>query len=336
MRSFLVALVFLLAVYFLIGQMAEAQQIAETLRRGDWRWLVAAFLLQLVWTTNVAASLRAIYRALGIEEKIERLFPLAAAAFFVNIVAPVGGMSGVAVFIAEAKRRGQPIGRVSTAAALLVLYDYAAFLLVLILGLTILFRRGQLTGAEISASAILFLLAVGMGFLLYLGTRSGGQLGRALAWMAGAINGLLRPFIRRDYLSIDQAHDFGHDAAEGLREARRSPGTLIFPVALALSSKALLISILFFVFMAFRQPFSIGTLIAGFSIAYLFLIISPTPSGIGFVEGILTLTLTGLGVPLAAAALIALAYRGITLWLPVAYGLVAFRMVSRAEPSRSA
>jgi len=200
---------------------------------------------------------------------------------------------------------------------------------VLLLGLTVLFRRNQLTGAEITASLILLVLAVGVSSLLYIGMRSGEQLGRVLAWMAQRVNALVRPFLKREYLSIDRAHEFGHEVSEGLRHARKAPENLLLPAALALSSKALLISILFFVFMAFRQPFSVGTLIAGFSIGYLFLIISPTPSGIGFVEGILTLTLRGLNVPLAAAALIALAYRGVTLWFPLAYGAIAFRYVGR-------
>lgn len=331
MRNLLIALVLLLAVYFFISRITEAQQVVDTLQRGDWRWLLAAGLLELAFTVNVAASFRAIYRALGVEEKIERLLPLAAAAFFLNVVAPMAGMSGMAVFIADAKRRDQPIGRVSTAAALLVLFDYAAFIVVLTLGLLVLFRRNQLEASEVIASIILVGIAVGMAFLVYLGMHSAEQLGRALAWMGGLVNRVLRPFIHREYLNVARAHEFAHDAAEGLQEARKSPENLLMPAALALSSKALLISILFMVFMAFRQPFSVGTLIAGFSIAYLFLIISPTPSGIGFVEGILTLTLASLRIPLAAAALIALAYRGITLWFPLAYGAAAFRWVSRNQ-----
>ncbi|MEW6567084.1 MAG: lysylphosphatidylglycerol synthase transmembrane domain-containing protein [Chloroflexota bacterium] len=329
MRKFLLALVFLLAVYFFISRFAEAQQVVATLQRGDWRWLLAAGLLQITNTINIGASFRAIYRGLGLEERIERLVPLAAAAYFVNVVAPVGGMSGMAVLIAEAKRRGQPVGRVSTAAALVVLYDYAAFLMVLALGLLVLFRRNQLATAEVVASLFLLGIAIGIGTLVYLGMRSAEQLGQALRWLASGVNRVLRPFIHREYLNVGRANEFAHDAAEGLRLLRSSRGNLLMPLALAMSAKALLISILFMVFMAFSQPFSVGTLIAGFSIAYLFLIISPTPSGIGFVEGILTLTLASLRVPLAAAAVIALAYRGVTFWFPLAYGALAFRWVGR-------
>src|SRR3990170_2778934 len=121
----------------------------------------------------------------------------------------------------------------------------------------------------------------------------------------------------------------------GLDNARRSPQGMILSIALALSHKALLISVLFLVFMAFQQPFSVGTLIAGFGLGYLFMVVTPTPAGIGFVEGLLTLALNGLGVPLASAAVITLAYRGITLWLMLAYGMIAFRWIGAGSPPPS-
>jgi len=99
----------------------------------------------------------------------------------------------------------------------------------------------------------------------------------------------------------------------------------VVPGVLALLGKVLLIGVLAATFMAFRQPFSAGTLIAGFSIGYLFLIVSPTPSGLGFVEGVMPLTFMALGVPRTSAVLITVAYRGLTFWLPFGYGFIAFR-----------
>jgi hypothetical protein len=85
--------------------------------------------------------------------------------------------------------------------------------------------------------------------------------------------------------------------------------------------------ILALVFLAFNVPFSPGTIIAGFSIGYLFWIVSPTPAGIGFVEGGLALALTTLNVSLGAAAVITLAFRGITFWIPLLFGMIAFRVL---------
>jgi uncharacterized protein (TIRG00374 family) len=164
--------------------------------------------------------------------------------------------------------------------------------------------------------------------------RSGEKLGKALAWIGALANRITKPFLKREYFDLTRAQEFGIDAAEGLRHARKSPGDLWLPFALGLSTKALMMTILFLMFMAFNQTFSVATLIAGFSIGYLFTIVSPTPSGIGFVETAMTLTLTSLRVPLAAAALIVFGYRGFTLWLTMAYGMIAIRWVGKPSSQK--
>lgn len=47
----------------------------------------------------------------------------------------------------------------------------------------------------------------------------------------------------------------------------------------------------------------------------------------------MTLALTTLRVPLAAATIITLAYRGITLWLTLLYGMIAMRWIARHPPA---
>lgn len=324
MRKFVIALVLLIGVMFLIGHFAELQSIAETLQRGDLRYLLLAVFVELVWLLNLALTYRSIFRALGVDESVRVLLTMATAANFVNVVAPTAGMGGVAVFASEAGRRGHSSGRATVASVLFVLYDYLGFLAVLGVGLLVLVRRDSLNLPEVVASGILVGIAGSIAALLYMGMQSQTRLGTALAWFARRINRLLR----RPYLSEGRAHAFAHDTAEGLRELSRDPGNLLFPGALALNNKALLISVLFLTFLAFGTPFSPGTLIAGFSLAYLFTIVSPTPAGVGIVEGVMTLTLHSLYVPLSAAAVITLAYRAITFWLPLLLGLIAFRTLA--------
>lgn len=330
MRKLLIALVFLFALYFIFGRLAEVEQILATLRRGDGRWLALAAVVHLAWMSNFGASFRAIYRALGMEEGILRLTLLAAAANLMIVVTPSAGMGGAAVFLAEARQRGKPVARVTTAAAMFILYDLIGALIVLALGLVVLFRRNQVDTPELIAAGIMLTYALVLGGLLYLGMTAPVRLGNVLAWMSGGVNAALRPFIHRDYLHPARAHAFAEELSEGLMDARSNPGSLLLPIALSLSSKALMITILFLMFLAFKQPFSVGTLIAGFSIGFLFTYVSPTPSGIGFVEGAMTLTLHSLLVPLAAAAVITLAYRAFTVWLTLLYGMAAIRWVGSA------
>jgi uncharacterized protein (TIRG00374 family) len=328
-RNLLLAVLLLLFVGFVITRAAEVQQIAAILRRGDARWLSLALFLQLVWLVNIGASLRAIFRALGAEEKILDLVVMATIVNLVSVITPTVGMGGMAYFISQSRRRGHPSGRATTAAVMYLVYDYFAALIVIGLGLIVLVRRHQLTQGEIFAAAFLAVYAGVLGFLLYLGMRSAERLGRALATMGTVGNRILRPILKRDRFDIRHAHEYARDIAKGSEAARRSPGGLLLPAALALSNKALLISILFLVFLAFRQAFSVGTLIAGYSIGALFAVVSPTPSGIGFVEGAMTLALRTLNVPLASAAVITLAYRGVTFWFPLVLGFAVLRWAHR-------
>lgn len=330
MRKFVVAVALLLGVVFIFTKLAEVQAIAGTLQKGDWRFILLAIGVEAAWLLNVALSYQALYKMFGLEEKIERLLLLSSAAYFVNIVAPSVGMGGMAIFISDARLRSHSTARVTLAGVLYLLFDYGAFLCVLALGLLVEFRRNNLNTPELVASAFLAVLASAIGLLLYLGMHSAAQLSAALSWMARLVNGLVRPFIRRDYLSEQRAHEFAYEAADGLREIRQKPKNILLPLALGLSSKALLISVLFLMFLAFKVPFSVGTLIAGFSIGYLFLIVSPTPAGLGVVEGALTLALTSLYIPLGAATVLTLAYRGITFWLPLLVGVISFRWLSHA------
>jgi len=331
MRKLIIPIILLLGLVFLFLNKAELQDVVDTFQRGELLFLLTALGVQVLWTFNVAFSYHTMYRAVGIDENPFRLFLLVIAAFFVNVVAPTAGMGGVAVFAADAEQRGNSSARATVAGLLVGLFDYLAFLCVLVLGLIVLFRRNNLNASELTASAVLLIIASVLTFLVYLGMRSELELARALAWMAHQVNLVLRFFIHRDYLSEERAFTFAHEVSIALSQLRRKPINLIKPFLLSLSSKLLLILILLLVFVAFKVPFSAGTIIGGFSIGYLFFIVSPTPAGVGFVEGALTIGLTSLNVSLGAATVITLAYRGITFWLPLLFGSISLRWVGRKD-----
>ncbi len=339
MRKIFVTFALVAGVIFIITQIQDFGSIVDTIQRSMLRYLFAAILVQGIWLVNVAALYRDIYRVVGIEESLRQMILIAAAANFVNVVTPTAGVGGMAVFISEAHRKDYSSGKTTVASAIYVLFDYTAFLSVLAFGLFVLFRRGQLQMPELIASGILLLFASTIAALLYLGMYSEEKLGRFLAWGGRLVNKIVRPFKRdksRDYLSVDRAFTFAHDISEGMHELRGKPRELIVPLLLAFSSKVLLIIVLFFVFLAFGVPPSLGTLIAGFSIAFLFMIVSPTPNGVGFVEGALTLTLASFYIPLSDAAVIAITYRGVTYWLPLLFGFIAIRWLGKVESNTPA
>jgi glycosyltransferase 2 family protein len=331
MRKFLFILVLFLGAAFAYLSFGELESIIETLQHGNIWFLLLAVLIELAWFLMMGLIYQSLYHVLGMQESVSRLALLSAAATFVNIVAPTIGMSGMAFFIAQATGKGRSAGKVTVVTMLGLFLDYAAFLFVLALGLIVLFRRNDLDPTEIAASAVIFAIASGFGFLLYLGSRSAEALGNALAWMARLVNRAVYPFIHRSYLSEERAHEFAHEMADDLKSLPERYDSLLIPLVYSLAGKALLIGVLLSVFLAFKVPFTAGTIIGGFAIAYLFLIVTPTPAGVGIVEGVMPLALTSLLVPWSEAVVITLAYRGITFWLPLVFGAVAFRMLQREK-----
>ncbi len=115
MRKFIIPIVLLLGFIFIVGRLTEIQTIAQTLQSGIWWFLGLALIIQFLWTLNCGASFRAIYRGMGIEERLGTLSLIVSAANFVNVVAPSGGVSGIAIFISEARRRNYSAARVAAA-----------------------------------------------------------------------------------------------------------------------------------------------------------------------------------------------------------------------------
>jgi glycosyltransferase 2 family protein len=331
MRKFLFSLVIFLGAAFVYLSFSELESIVHTLEEGNFWFLLVAVMIQFVWFLVAGLIFQSLYQALGMEDTVFKFSLLAASATFINIVTPSAGVGGVAVFISEARRNGQSVGKVTVANMLYLFLDYLAFLFVLALGLVVLFRRNDLGPTELIASGVMFAIAAGLGFMLYLGARSAEALGNALAKMACLINRILNPFIHRAYLSEARAHEFAREMADDLKSLPEKVHNLSTPLLYSFASKALLMFILLSVFMAFQVPFTAGTIIGGFAISYLFLVVSPTPSGVGIVEGIMPLALSSLRVPWSEAVIITLAYRGITFWLPLGAGAVAFRMLEREK-----
>ena len=328
MRKFIIVVVLFLGITFVVLYFSQLEQILATLQRANPWYLALAIVIQAMWFAVVGLTYHSIYSLLGLKESRRHMILLAVAANFVNVVTTSAGVGGMALFINDGSHRGQSSGRVTVAGALYLLVDEAAFLCVLARGAIILARRNRLSDGDIAAALTLLVIACVLAFFLYLGYRSAKLLGNVLARLAHIINWILRPFLHREYLNEERAHTFASEIAEGLSALPKKPTSLIRPLLLSLLGKILLMGVLTCAFLSFNVPFRVGTIIGGFSIGFLFLIVSPTPSGIGVVEGLMALALRSMRVTWNMAVLITLAYRGVTFWFPLLLGIAAFRLVN--------
>ena len=184
MRKIIVALVLLLAIVFVFLRFSELKDFLNTLHHSNYRFLIAAFIVELIWMFNSATDYGSIYRLVGLKEKTSHLVLVATAANFVNVIAPSVGIGGMAVFLDDAARQNHSTGRVTVVGVLYILFDYLAFFCVLTLGFIVLIRRNNLNPGELTAAAILLVIAGAVAFLLYSGVQINRKAGQSTG-MAG-------------------------------------------------------------------------------------------------------------------------------------------------------
>jgi uncharacterized membrane protein YbhN (UPF0104 family) len=193
MRRLLFLLVISLGAYFIFSRAAEVEQVIHSFREGDPAWLALAVAVQFVWMLNVGASFWVIYRILGLREGFFHMGLVAMSAQFVSVVAPSGGMGGVAVLIADGNKRGLRSGRVTTGGALFVFFEQSSLLAVVLLGLFFLFRLNQLSTSSVLAMLVLAGIALVTGLVLVMGMRSPVLLANVLTRLGNFLNRMLQP-----------------------------------------------------------------------------------------------------------------------------------------------
>jgi hypothetical protein len=210
-----------------------------------------------------------------------------------------------------------------------LIFDYVGLLGAILVGMVILAFRNSLHVTEILAYTLFVALTGVLATLLILASGSRERLALVLAWLSQGINRLIKPIRKKEWLTGERVRAFADDLSDGMQAVKKVRRGWLIPAVFVLLNKTILIGILGLMCLAFDNPIGIDNLIAGFSIGYLFVIVSPTPAGVGIVEGVLTLSLSNLGIPLEAAAIITLAFRGITFWFPLGLGLIAFRSIPK-------
>lgn len=330
MKKFILALILLLAIIFLIGSFSELRQIGLVLQKANIFYISLAILVEVAWFFVMGRSFQTLYHILEIDKAIIPLTRMVAAVNFVNIVAPSAGVSGLAVIYTDAMKHGHSPARVTVGSLLFLLFDYFGLLSVIFVGLIILGFYDKLNLTDVLAYLVFLVFAIALGGLLFLASRSETRLIHVVTFLARGLNTLAKPFRRRKVLSEERATMFVQEIVEGVDALKHVRRGWLHPLVLTLVNKLLLVSILGIVFLAFNVPTTVAIIIAGFSLAYLFVIVSPTPAGVGIVEGIMTLGLKSLGIPLEAAIVVTIAYRAVTFWFPLLLGMISFRTLHRA------
>lgn len=314
-------------VWVVLSHLAEIQEVAEPLGKGDWQWIVVAAFLQIAYYIIFSAVFKAAFHTVEVKSRVLELLPVTLGTLFVNTLAPTWGMAGAALFVDDVAHRGQSAARAAAGTLLAQAADYITFSLVLVFGLAYLLLNHDLKAYELVGAVFLLLVISGLGGGLVLAVWRPDWLTRLFGLAQRGINELMIKLKRRTRLTGDWA---GQNAAEFIEAAnaiKARPWRLFKTLSIALGAHLTNIISLYAIFLAFHQQIGVWALVAGYAIGILFWDISPVPQGIGIVEGVMALLFTTLGVPALTATVIALAFRALDFWLPMVLGFILLRRV---------
>jgi uncharacterized protein (TIRG00374 family) len=319
------------ATIFVVARIAEIENMGRMLARISANYLFLALAFEAIWLIIASLIYRQNFKIIGVRESFRHIFFLSTSANFANVVTPSWGMAGLAVFWADSEHRGYSKGSATVVCTLYMIFEYLSLLLVITLGFFSLLKRSLLGWPLVSSALVLFAFVIFMVYMLFLGFRYPEKFRAFFVGASKLLNNLVRAAIRREFLPLSSAEAFTNTAINSINLLRSEWRKLTLPFGLALVNKIVLMIILSLMFIAYKEPFTLGILIASFSLCYLFFYASPTPAGIGIVEGVMTLALTSMGIPLSSATLITLSFRGFTFWLPLLVGFISFRFLAREK-----
>jgi uncharacterized membrane protein YbhN (UPF0104 family) len=275
------------------------------LRTASWPWLLAAAgATCLTWVAAAFTRQGAVVQPLPKGRLLATQFAAASA----NHLLPTGLGAG-AVNLRFMTVCGVPLARSSAALALYLLAESVG-------------RLGLL-----SVLLLAFPDALRLGPLLPDGSAVPLLLGAAgLLVVAAAVVSLVRPLRIRVYNFLRDA--LGEARSVHTRPARALAlwgGSLAFPALQAAGLAA--------VGQALRLPVPVAHMALAYLAATVAVALVPTPGGLGSVEAALIVALVAVGGPAAVATAVVLAYRIITVWVPLLPGaltlgaLVRFKVI---------
>ncbi|CAG1000528.1 Phosphatidylglycerol lysyltransferase [Anaerolineales bacterium] len=333
-KRWIVLALTVLFLWAVVSRFTELEQLKNTLAQGKWELVLAAMAVQVVYYIAFTWTYQSAFDTVGVSARIRDLLPVTLGSLFVNVVVPVGGAGGAALFAEDLSRRGKPAARSAAGVLLQLISDFTAFTLILIPGMIYLFIEHDLKIYEISGAVILLLLTFGLSSILLVGIWKPDWLRRLFGWSHRTANWIFGRLNRSLSLADDWAQKNAEEFSQASAAVASHPSRLMRTVGIAFLAHLVDISCLFILFLAFNQPIGLGALVAGYAVGILFWIVSITPQGIGVVEGVMALTFTSLGIPGAVATTVVLAFRGLTFWLPMTLGFFAVQRLHTVGADR--
>lgn len=303
------------------------------LRHAEIGWLLVLAAVTGLGLVVLGAEHTAAQRAVGLRPRLSRVAPLALAARFVNSVAKSGGLAGLAVFRARARRDDQPMGQVVAAYLLVTVLDVVAFAVILAAALALVVATRRFTTTDGAASVVFAGYLAVVVAVMACAARSRTAIRRLYA-LPRKLRTRFGPRRHPPPAEMDAGHAPADELFDAIAVVRQNPSTA-FPVALtALGVDAVGTVQLWAVLHALGVDAGVAVAVVSYGLSTLLGIVGFLPGGLGFVEFSLGAVLVSFGVSVGVAATAVVLYRIAEFWMPLAVGGLTLRRVGLTTEPR--
>jgi uncharacterized protein (TIRG00374 family) len=323
-RLWLFWLALIAFVWLVLSHLAEIEKVAQTILRASWQLVVMAALLQVIYYVFSSALYQAAFASVELESSVFELLPLILASLFINVIAPIGGMAGIALFADDG---GRSPARAAAGMLLATMVSSIAFSIILISGLSYLFLLKHLSKYQVLTAIVLLLSILVVGALLLIARWWPRLLETLLGSVQSAVKWFTSWFKYQSPLASNWAAKNTTEFVAAAKAVGHNYWSLGRGLLIAFLAHLAGMASLYVIFLAFRYPITFPVLVAGYSMGVLFSIVSPMPQGIGIVEGVMPAVFRSLRVRGRIAIFTSLTFRGLAFWIPLAIGFLFLRYI---------
>lgn len=313
--------IFVIFGFFIIQNLAEIQKTLNVTTSSLTVWIFLAFVFGLLSYYFVIRSDQKAFKMVNVKIPFRRMFRLNLSALATNTLIPSAGVSGGLVFVEDSKDHDYSSSAAVAGHILYILSDFSAITILLTASLIYLFATKALMTSTIIPVVLFLAITLGFYLLLYLSARDSVIAKRIIAKILVPVYWLINFFTKKKNDSRESVDNFFKELCYASRVIKKDPSSLAKSIGWALGNHIVKLLSLYLLFYSFGYHIQPSVLLAGYIIGIVVLIVSPTPNGIGFVEGSMVLVFAALGVPKELATTATLIYRGFAFWLPFFIGL---------------
>ncbi len=316
------ALIFTVFGYFIQKNISVILDTFNTTFSNLTSYLLYSIILVILSYFLIAYSFKLILKIFNIKRNILESIKLQLSALAINILLPVMGFSSLAIFAEDAEEHNDSRAAEVAASLLFMIGDYTGISIILLFSNIYLATINSLNWITLIPSIIFWALTSTMYVVLWLSRKRREfivkKIQKLFTWIAYIANKFIKKEINPKQLSVRLVDEFAK-ASEKISTDRKHWYEVI---GFLLTSHSIRLLILFLIFLSFGLDAQIVNVLVGYAIGITISVLSPTPMGIGFVEGAMGLAYINLGLPGSIVGATILIYRAIVFWIPFFIGFI--------------